>query len=130
CARMHPRPLRLGAQSGGNRPAVRGADRAPLPGDLSCMSAVSEALPAVPRNRWLRPGMLTVGVLLLLAGMFWATLHSMIEVWERSETFAHGYLIFPISAWLIWRKRAELARIEPRADLRGLLLLAVAGAGW
>ena len=94
------------------------------------MSAVSEALPAVPRHRWLLPGMLTVGVLLLLAGMFWPTLHSMIEVWERSETFAHGYLIFPISAWLIWRKRAELARIEPRGDLRGLLLLAAAGAGW
>jgi exosortase A len=94
------------------------------------MSAVSEALPAVPRNRWLLPGTLTIGVLLLLAGMFWPTLHSMIEVWERSETFTHGYLIFPISAWLIWRKRDELARIQPRPDLRGLVLLAAAGAGW
>ena len=94
------------------------------------MSAVSEALPAVPRNRWLLPGALTLGVLLLLAGMFWPTLHSMIEVWERSETFTHGYLIFPISAWLIWRKRDELARIQPRPDLRGLVLLAAAGAGW
>jgi exosortase A len=95
------------------------------------MSAVSEALPAVPpRNRWLLPGTLTIGVLLLLAGMFWPTLHSMIAVWERSETFTHGYLIFPISAWLIWRKRDALARIQPRPDLRGLLLLAAAGAGW
>jgi exosortase A len=94
------------------------------------MSAVSEALPVISRNRWLLPGTLTIGVLLLLAGMFWPTLHSMIEVWERSETFTHGYLIFPISAWLIWRKRAELARIRPRPDLRGLVLLAAAGAGW
>jgi len=66
----------------------------------------------------------------VLAGLFWPTLHSMIEVWERSETFAHGYLIFPISAWLIWRKRAELARVTPRPDARGLGLLASAGAGW
>src|SRR5512139_565803 len=94
------------------------------------MSAVSEALPVTPRNSWLLPGMLTLGVLLLLAGMFWPTLLSMIEVWERSETFAHGFLIFPISAWLIWRQREVLARIEPRPDPRGLLLLAAAGAGW
>jgi exosortase A len=94
------------------------------------MSAVSEALPVTPRNSWLLPGMLTVGVLLLLAGMFWPTLRSMIEVWERSETFAHGYLIFPISAWLIWRQRETLAGIRPHSDLRGLILLAAAGAGW
>lgn len=94
------------------------------------MSAVSEALPVAPRNIWLLPGGLTVGVLLLLAGMFWPTLRSMIEVWERSETFAHGYLIFPISAWLIWRQRATLAQIRPHPDPRGLILLAVAGAGW
>jgi exosortase A len=54
----------------------------------------------------------------------------MAEVWRRSETFAHGYLIFPISAWLIWRMRDELAQIQPRPDLRGLILLVVAGAGW
>lgn len=94
------------------------------------MSAVPEALPVPPRVNWLQPGLLIAGVLLALAGLFWPTLRSMIEIWERSETFAHGYLIFPISAWLIWRKRAELARIAPRPDARGLVLLAAAGAGW
>lgn len=94
------------------------------------MSAVSEALPAPPRHNWLQPGTLTVGVLLLLAGIFWPTLRSMIEVWERSETFAHGYLVFPISAWLIWRMRDELGRIRPAPDLRGLIVLGAAGAAW
>jgi exosortase A len=94
------------------------------------MSALSEALPVTSRNGWLQPGLLAVGVLLLLAGMFWPTLHSMIGVWERSETFTHGFLIFPISAWLIWRQREALARIQPRPDPRGLVLLAAAGAGW
>src|SRR5512139_3688612 len=94
------------------------------------MSALSEALPVTSRNGWLQPGLLASGVLLLLAGLFWPTLHSMIEVWERSETFTHGFLIFPISAWLLWRQREVLARIEPRPDPRGLLLLAAAGAGW
>ena len=93
------------------------------------MSALPDSLPA-PRSRWLTPGALTAGVLLVLTGLFWPTFYAMVEIWERSETFAHGYLIFPISAWLIWRRRAELARLQPRPDLRGLALLAAAGAGW
>jgi exosortase A len=94
------------------------------------MSALPDALPASPRSGWLLPGTLTVGVLLILGGLFCPTLHSMVEIWDRSETFTHGYLIFPISAWLIWRQRDELAQVPLRTDLRGLLLLAAAGAGW
>ncbi|MHB1145680.1 MAG: archaeosortase/exosortase family protein, partial [Thiobacillus sp.] len=94
------------------------------------MSALPDSLPAVPRAAWLLPGVLTLGVLLALTGVFWPTFHSMVEVWERSETFTHGYLIFPISVWLLWRQRDDLARVQPRPDLRGLILLAAAGAGW
>jgi len=95
------------------------------------MNALPDALTlTAPRNGWGMPAGVTIGVLLILAGIFWPTLHSMIEVWDRSETFTHGYLIFPISAWLIWRKRHELAQIRPRPELRGLILLAAAGAGW
>lgn len=94
------------------------------------MSALSDSLPVTPRSGWLLPGALTLGALLILAGVFWPTLFSMIKVWERSETFAHGYLIFPISAWLIWRQRDVLAQVQPRPDPRGLILLAAAGAGW
>jgi exosortase A len=94
------------------------------------MSALPETLPAAPSGAWRLPGALTLGVLLILVGVFWPTFYSMAEIWERSETFTHGYLIFPISAWLIWRNRAELAQVQPRPDLRGLILLAAAGAGW
>jgi len=94
------------------------------------MNALPESLPLSQRSGWLLASALTIGALLLLAAVFWPTFYSMAEVWERSETFAHGYLIFPISAWLIWRNREELARVKPRPDLRGLILLAAAGAGW
>jgi len=93
------------------------------------MSRLPDSLTA-PARGWLLPAGLTIAVLLLLTAVFWPTFYSMAAVWERSETFAHGYLIFPISAWLIWRMRDELAPIQPRPDLRGLLLLAAAGAGW
>jgi exosortase A len=94
------------------------------------MSALPESLAVSPRSPWLLPGTLTIGILLLLAALFWPTLYSMIEVWDRSETFTHGYLILPISIWLIWRQRDQLARIQPRPDLRGLVLLALGGLGW
>lgn len=94
------------------------------------MNALPDSFPAVSRKFWLVPGALTVGVLLVLAGIFWPTLHSMIEVWDRSETFTHGYLIFPITAWLIWRQREDLARVRPQPDLRGVFMLAGAGISW
>jgi exosortase A len=94
------------------------------------MSALPDSLPATAPRVWLLPAATTIGVLLILAGLFWPTFHSMVEIWERSDTFTHGYLIFPISIWLIWRQRDQLARVEPRPDLRGLILVAVAGAGW
>lgn len=94
------------------------------------MSALPESLPHAVASRWRLPGLLTVGVLLAVFGLFWPTFLSMAEIWERSETFAHGYLVFPISLWLIWRQRRELAQLTPRPDVRGLLLLAGAGAAW
>ena len=94
------------------------------------MNALPDSLPAFSRKFWLVPGALTVAVLLVLTGIFWPTLHSMIEVWDRSETFTHGYLIFPITAWLIWRQREDLARVRPQPDLRGVFMLAGAGISW
>ena len=64
-----------------------------------------------------------VGVLLLYSN----TAAAMVEIWERSGTFAHCYLVPPISAWLIWRRRADIAAHAP-APLPWLLL-PIAAAG-
>ena len=50
----------------------------------------------------------------------------MVGIWWRSETFAHGFLVLPISLWLVWRQRGELA-VALRRDCAGLG--AAAGAG-
>lgn len=94
------------------------------------MSTLPVSQPTSSRSSWLFPGALTLGVLSLVVLVFWPTLLSMVEIWDRSETFAHGYLIFPISVWLIWRQRDVLVQIRPRPDLRGLVLLALAGVAW
>jgi exosortase A len=93
------------------------------------MPRLPDSLTAPARGGWLPAG-LAIALVLLLIAVFWPTFYSMAEVWERSETFAHGYLIFPISAWLIWRMRDELTGLQPQPDLRGLLVLAAAGLGW
>ncbi|NWG40065.1 MAG: exosortase A [Hydrogenophilaceae bacterium] len=81
-------------------------------------------------NSWPKAALIAGLLLTAIFILYWPTFHSMLEIWERSETFAHGYLIFPISAWLIWRKRYHLTQIEPRPDWRGLVFLVLAGAGW
>lgn len=67
-----------------------------------------------------------LGVLLLFRG----TGLAMVEIWNRSETFAHAFVVPPISLWLIWRQRAVLAALSPRPALSALLPLALAALLW
>ncbi|MET0321891.1 MAG: exosortase A, partial [Duganella sp.] len=69
-------------------------------------------------------------VVTALLALYHATVLSMVAVWWRSATFAHGFAIAPISGWLVWRKRGELARLPVRPDARVLAALPCAGAVW
>jgi exosortase A len=85
---------------------------------------------AVPPSPWRRatPALLLAmaAVLLLYRDSFGA----MVAIWSRSGTFAHAFLVPPISLWLIWRRRDALALLTPRAQLWMLLPLAVVAAVW
>ena len=59
----------------------------------------------------LLPGVLVIACLLLL---FRGTVAEMLAAYDRSETFAHAYLVPPISLWLIWRQRFALAHLPLR----------------
>ena len=58
------------------------------------------------------------------------TAAAMVEIWLRSETFAHCLLVPPISAWLIWRRRADIAAQQPATMPWLLLPMVVAGLFW
>lgn len=62
--------------------------------------------------------------------LFYPTYWSMVEIWWRSETFAHGFLIFPISFYLIWTQRKPLSTLMPTVQPWALVLLAGLGFGW
>jgi len=69
-------------------------------------------------------------LLLLLLALFWSSYASIVAIWLRSPTFAHGFLVIPAVLFLIWRQRVPLRRIEPRVDARALLALAALVLAW
>lgn len=84
------------------------------------MSSISAEI-QTDRTAWLK----ALGLLGLtwaaIALLFLPTTQSMVAIWERSETYAHGYVILPIALWLIWRDRQRLAAVETRPDPRALI---------
>jgi exosortase A len=66
----------------------------------------------------------------LVIALYYSTGEAMVEIWNRSETFAHAWVVPPISAWLVWRLRGELAAMSPRPSLVWMLLLPPLGLLW
>ncbi|HEY9106439.1 MAG TPA: exosortase A [Roseateles sp.] len=66
----------------------------------------------------------------LLAALYYDTGADMIGIWNRSETYAHAWVVPPISAWLVWRRRRDLAVLTPAPALGWLWLLLPLGVLW
>lgn len=82
------------------------------------------------KKEWIWHGSGLALMLLFTVALFYPTFASMVSIWERSETFAHGFLIFPISLWLIWRIRRELLETTPMANVLALPVLVLLSALW
>ncbi|HET6724910.1 MAG TPA: exosortase A [Gammaproteobacteria bacterium] len=67
----------------------------------------------------------------LFIGLYWMTGLSLVETWARTGMFRYAFLIFPISAWLVWGKRKDLAVAHnPAICLWALIPLAAVAFGW
>lgn len=69
-------------------------------------------------------------MLAAILAIFHETAWSMVSIWYRSETFAHGFIIIPITLWLVWEKRRLLSTLSAVPEYRVLILLAGAGFLW
>ena len=69
-----------------------------------------------------------LGALLLFVYM--DTAWSMIAIWLRSDTFAHGFLVLPISLCLVWMQREQLRGVKPVPAALVSLLLIPSGVAW
>jgi len=88
------------------------------------------ATPGTAARGWGAAVLLTAAVIAVLVAAYFQTAASMVTIWYRSETFAHGFLVVPAVLWLVWRQRHHVAGLAPRPDYLGLVLLAALGFGW
>ncbi len=72
---------------------------------------------------------LLVMVLTILI-VYFDTFRSMVETWLRSDTFLHGFIILPLSAYLIWQKWPQIRSIRPQLFFPGIFLLLVVSTVW
>lgn len=67
-----------------------------------------------------------LGVILVL----FPTSESFVRTWMGGETYNHGFVILPISLWLVWQKRADLKNVVPQPVLLPLLGVGLAAVTW
>ena len=57
-----------------------------------------------------------IGSVLVLASIFlafWEVGAKLLTDWGRDENYSHGFLMVPLAAYVVWRKRHELSRRSP-----------------
>jgi len=86
-------------------------------------------LPPLPPS-WRLPLLTLLVVELAILLLYRRTGLAMVEIWDRSGTFAHAWVVPPISLWLIWRKRTELLAQVPRFVPWLFVPMALLGLAW
>ncbi len=79
---------------------------------------------------WRKPA---VAVVLLAIGSvltFHDSWRSIVEIWIRSDTFAHGFLVAPVSLWLILSRKSQLRNLSPTPSYAAIAAMAVCGFVW
>lgn len=69
-------------------------------------------------------------VLMAITAMFYQTIESMVQTWWHYGTYTHGFVIFPISIYLLWQRRSELSQITPSFSWLGVLFLFLSSLLW
>lgn len=97
------------------------------------MHSEAEVLSGLRLGEQLRPMTAFAGaafVMLAAIAIFAPTARSMIEIYARSDTFAHGFLVLPATLWFIWHQRNELARTPVQPFWPGLVAILGAAFLW
>jgi exosortase A len=84
---------------------------------------------AAQQRQWRAFGSVMLALAAVFA-VFWPTVAAMAEIWNRSETFTHGWLVVPAFVWFAWERRHRLATVPLQPFWPGLIAVAVGGFGW
>jgi len=69
-------------------------------------------------------------IVVAVLALYWRTTLSMVAIWERSETFSHGFVVVPMVFYLLWRRRDAIAAMEARPCWAALFGVAAMGFVW
>jgi exosortase A len=95
----------------------------------SSVASGNAAFASAPQAALARAALAIAAAVALVVVLIHAdTIGAMVALWRSSETYSHGFIVVPVALWLIWRRRAELARLPVRPFWPALL--AVAGTGF
>ncbi|MDB5678013.1 exosortase A [Sphingomonas bacterium] len=79
---------------------------------------------------WRRPLVALGLVAVVLLAMFRHDVGDLADLYWTNTTFGHCLFIAPVIGWLVWIRRAELAKLTPQSWAPGLALVAAGGLGW
>ena len=65
-----------------------------------------------------------------LVVLFWETAASAVRTWYSSDSYNHGFLIIPVCAYLIWRRRDVFTHLAPHPSLWGIVAAALMALVW
>jgi exosortase len=91
-------------------------------------SSVSSQSAPVPPPAWSRVLLLSLGLVVILALLYWPIMRDLGVQWWDDANYNHGFLIPLFSGFLIWRERRRLGAIPPSGTTLGLPVL-LAGIG-
>ena len=80
---------------------------------------------------WLKSILIFAATWLGLVVVLHPTFENMAAIWASStDTYSYGYIILPITLWLLWRERHRLARLPAQPDWRMLAPILVGSMLW
>ena len=86
-------------------------------------SSVSSKSAPVPPPAWGQVLLLSLGLAVILALLYWPALRDLSAQWWDDANYNHGFLIPLFSGFLIWRERRQLRAIPPSGSALGLPVL-------
>ena len=69
-------------------------------------------------------------MLVTISIVYFGTFQSMVGLWISSDTFLHGFIILPLSVYLIWQKWPQLRSIPPQSFVPGIFVFFAISAVW
>lgn len=81
-------------------------------------------------DSWYKPLGTLFALIVYMLLVFQDSWGSIVNIWIRSDTFAHGFLVAPASLWLAWGKRAIYKNLHPESSYWGMFCLFICGFLW